>query len=298
MKHLLLAAFAALFAFSAQAEDGYDLWLRYQPVEQHYLATYRAQAVELAGAGAAPTLEVAKDELARGISGMLGRKPSAVRSVTANGAIFFGTPQDNAEIAALHLPLAPLGDEGFLIRSTRVNGKKATVITANSDVGVLYGTFAFLRLMQTRQKLDALDIASAPRLKHRVLDHWDNLNRTIERGYAGFSLWDWQKLPDYLDPRYRDYARADASIGINGVVLNNVAAQAEILMPLYIEKVAALRTSSVPMASRFISRLASPRPSNLVVSRPPTRSIPPSKRGGRRKSTRSIAPFPISAAFS
>ena len=59
---------------------------------------------------------------------------------------------------------------------------------------------------------------SAPRLRYRLLDHWDNLNRTVERGYAGFSLWDWQKLPDYLDPRYRDYARANASIGINGAV--------------------------------------------------------------------------------
>ncbi len=72
------------------------------------------------------------------------------------------------------------------------------------------------------------------------MDHWDNLDRSIERGYAGFSIWDWQKLPDYLDPRYVDYARAEASIGVNGVVLNNVGAQAAVLTPLYISKVSAL----------------------------------------------------------
>lgn len=240
MKRFLIGAFALLFAVSARAEDGYDLWLRYKPVEKSYLATYRAEAASLVAGGASPTLDAAKDELVRGLSGMLGRAPAAAQSVATNGAIIFGTPARSAEIAALRLQLVSLGDEGYLIRSVRVHGHKATVIAANSDVGVLYGAFAFLRLIQTRQALDALDIASAPRLKHRVLDHWDNLNRTVERGYAGFSIWDWQKLPYYLDPRYRDYARADASIGINGIVLNNVNAQAEVLLPLYIAKVAAL----------------------------------------------------------
>src|SRR4030095_1186404 len=85
-----------------------------------------------------------------------------------------------------------------------------------------------------------LATASRPRTKVRVLDHWDNLDRTVERGYAGFSLWDWHKLPGYLDPRYTDYARANASIGINGTVLTNVNANALILTPDYLKKVAAL----------------------------------------------------------
>jgi alpha-glucuronidase len=74
----------------------------------------------------------------------------------------------------------------------------------------------------------------------RVLDHWDNLDRTVERGYAGFSLWDWHKLPDYLDPRYTEYARANASIGLNGTVLTNVNANATVLTAAYLEKAAAL----------------------------------------------------------
>ncbi|MGN6375478.1 MAG: alpha-glucuronidase, partial [Sphingomonas sp.] len=115
-----------------------------------------------------------------------------------------------------------------------------TVIAANRDVGVLYGAFAFLRELQTGQPIDHLDIASAPKVKLRVLNHWDNLDRTVERGYAGESIWDWWRLPDYRDPRYTDYARANASIGINGTVLNNVNATPDVLTHRYIEKAAAL----------------------------------------------------------
>jgi len=105
---------------------------------------------------------------------------------------------------------------------------------------VLYGAFAFLRLIQTHQPIDALDIVESPRLRHRILDHWDNLDGTIERGYAGASLWDWPALPDATAPRYTDYARANASLGINGTVLNNVNAKAASLTPEYIAKAAAL----------------------------------------------------------
>src|SRR5690606_21259178 len=81
---------------------------------------------------------------------------------------------------------------------------------------------------------------STPRIRHRILNHWDNLNRTVERGYAGFSLWEWHVLPDVISPRYRDYARANASIGINGTVITNVNANALVLTAPWLEKVAAL----------------------------------------------------------
>ncbi len=118
--------------------------------------------------------------------------------------------------------------------------KKVILISANEDVGILYGVFHFLRLLQTQQNLEKLDIVSSPKIRLRLLNHWDNLDRTVERGYAGFSLWDWHKLPDYIHSYYRDYARANASLGINGTVLNNVNANALLLTPLYLEKVAAL----------------------------------------------------------
>ena len=115
-----------------------------------------------------------------------------------------------------------------------------TLIAANADAGLLYGTFRLLALMQRHGSLSGLDVHDAPHLKLRVLDHWDNPDRSIERGYAGQSIWDLWRLPGYLDPRYRDYARADASVGINGAVLNNVSANAVYLTPRWIAKVAAL----------------------------------------------------------
>src|SRR5690606_14858715 len=113
-------------------------------------------------------------------------------------------------------------------------------IAANEDSGVLYGAFHFLRLLQTRQPLDKLDIREAPSVRHRMLNHWDNLDRHVERGYAGQSIWDWHKLPDWIDPRYIDYARANASLGINATSLTNVNANAISLTPMYLEKAAAL----------------------------------------------------------
>ena len=94
------------------------------------------------------------------------------------------------------------GDEGYLIRTVSIDGKQTTVIAANREVGVLYGVFRYLSLIQTRQPVDRLAIASAPKVGLRMLNHWDNLDRTVERGYAGQSIWDWWKLPDHADPRY------------------------------------------------------------------------------------------------
>ena len=98
----------------------------------------------------------------------------------------------------------------------------------------------FLRLLQTHQNISNLNIISIPKIQNRILDHWDNLNRTVERGYAGISIWNWHELPDYIDQRYIDYARANASIGINGTVLTNVNANSLIFTKEYLIKVKAL----------------------------------------------------------
>ncbi|MDP9348647.1 MAG: alpha-glucuronidase, partial [Gemmatimonadota bacterium] len=131
-----------------------------------------------------------------------------------------------------------------------VGGRRALVVAANRDVGALYGAFHLLRRLQTHGSLRDLAVSSAPKTQHRLLNHWDNLDRTVERGYAGFSLWDWHRLPDYLPPRYTDYARASASLGINGTVLTNVNANAVVLTPQYLEKVAALASVFRPYGIR------------------------------------------------
>jgi len=129
-----------------------------------------------------------------------------------------------------------------------------TVIASDSEIGALYGVFHFLRLMQTLQPINTLDVTQKPRVQLRMLNHWDNLDGSIERGYAGRSLWNWSALPDAIDPRLRDYARANASIGINGSLLHNVNANAQILTADYLSKVAAIADVFRPYGVRvFLS---------------------------------------------
>ena len=234
---LLISLLLLALSAAAQADDGYELWLRYRSVEAPLQQQYRQRATMLVVAGSSASIDAAREELRRGLGAMLGR-PLAMSNAVGDGAIVIGTPQSSPVIANLKLPLT--GDEGFVVRGERIAGHPVTVIAANRDIGVLYGAFAYLRLLQTRQPIQRLELRDSPKLKLRMLDHWDNLDRTVERGYAGSSIWDWQKLPDWGDPRYTDYARANASVGINGTVLNNVNASADILTEPYLRKAAAL----------------------------------------------------------
>ncbi len=225
------------------AEDGSRLWLRYDEItDLQKLKTYREAITGWLIEGDSPTLEVTKKELKIGLNGLLAEFIPAIEAVEADGILLAGTPSSSPLIAALDLSeqLNGMPDEGFIISQASVNGHQTTVIAANGDIGVLYGVFHFLRLLQTHQDIRQLSVKSTPDVMHRILNHWDNLDRTVERGYAGFSIWDWHKLPDFIDPRYIDYARANASIGINGTVLTNVNANALILTPAYMEKTAAL----------------------------------------------------------
>ena len=238
---------------SAVAEDGYRLWLRYDLMQdatkrKEYSSLIKYIVVEKTS----PTLDVAEKELSLALAGLLGSKTSSSKDVQESGAIVLGTGDSSPLIKSLNLQekLKTLGDEGFYIASTTIKGKKCIVITGNKEVGVLYGAFHFIRLLQTQQPIQNLSLQYAPRIKHRILNHWDNLDRTVERGYAGFSLWDWHKLPDYIDPRYFDYARANASVGINGSVLTNVNSNAQILTEPYLRKVAAMANVFRPYGIR------------------------------------------------
>ncbi|MDB5277383.1 MAG: alpha-glucuronidase [Ferruginibacter sp.] len=237
MKRLLAIVFVFIIP-AAQAENGYDLWMRYKPVENKLLLTaYQSLLKQVSIKGNSETIRVLKEELMKASEGML-QQPVTFTTANSTSRLLIGTRinPDTKPISSQD-NISSIGDEGFIIYT---NNNTQTVITANTDIGLLYGVFHLLRLMQTQQSVTQLHIVSAPRIKLRLLNHWDNLNRTVERGYAGFSIWNWHVLPGYIDQRYIDYARANASIGINGTVLTNVNANATFLTRAYLEKVKAL----------------------------------------------------------
>jgi alpha-glucuronidase len=248
----LVTIIGLLLSASARAEDGYRLWLRYDPLPQAMIAAYRPRVASVVVTGTSGTLEAIRSELVNGCSGLLGRSIPALGEIDRTGAIVVGTPRSSRLIASLGWDgsLAQLGPEGFRIRSVRIGAHSVIVIASAGEKGVLYGAFHFLRLLQTLQPINHLDVSEKPRLQLRILDHWDNLDGSIERGYAGRSLWDWNALPGTIDPRLRDYARANASVGINGSLLNNVNANAQILTADYLRKVAAIATVFRPYGIR------------------------------------------------
>ena len=204
MKRLTLLVLGMVFVYMAKAEDGHQLWLRYQAVNQ--------------------------------------AKVTGVECLAAEELRTFST-QD------IELKLDPaMEDDAYSIEVKGEKGKGKSVITAKNEIGLLYGAYAFLR-----QKDIRTNIYSKPYFKLRILNHWDNLNGTIERGYAGLSIFwkgkdsgkSFRGQPIFIeDPDQpidtaliKEYGRANASIGINGTVLNNVNASPKMLSDIYINKV-------------------------------------------------------------
>src|SRR5262245_31513798 len=158
-------------------EDGYDLWLRYRLVtDTQLLAHYRGATGRLVRGSSGPLAQSITDELDRACQGMLNHRPTAAASVTANGSILIGTPDASPELrqAIDSSGVAALGNEGFVLRTTSIDGYRTIAIAANHERGLLYGTFALIRQMQLGQRLDALDITDAPRANIRMVNHWDS----------------------------------------------------------------------------------------------------------------------------
>ncbi|MFA5423416.1 MAG: alpha-glucuronidase family glycosyl hydrolase [Phycisphaerae bacterium] len=229
-------------ADSNSNDDGYRLWLKYDKIsDANRLEEYRSVVSAVSVRGESQTCDIIRNELKIALGGLLDKDIPFTDSIK-DSCLIIGTPANCKEIKKLckTLSLKTIGNEGFVIKSTKLKGKDAIIVAANKDIGLLYGTFAFLRLLQRQQSIQNLDIVSQPKIQYRLLNHWDNLDGTVERGYAGRSLWKWDELPGTIDRRYYDYARANASIGINGTVLNNVNANPDLLKPEYLKKVAAL----------------------------------------------------------
>lgn len=244
-KHFLVFVLFLLPVF-VFANDGYKLWLQYLPFENkaitEYYGDYLNNTVLL---GSSSTHEVIQKELEIAYSGFFDKKIGKIsRTSTGSGLLWIGKLDDlPKEIKdALSEHAQSLNEEGYLLHYLK--GK--VIVSSKTDIGLLYGTFALLKKIQTRQKLEDLHEISNPKIQKRLLNHWDNLNRTVERGYAGFSIWNWHRLPQHIDQQYIDYARANASIGINGTSITNVNANALVLTPEYLEKAAALADAFRP----------------------------------------------------
>lgn len=185
MKKNLLSLFI-IFSLHSAAEDGHQLWLRYQPVNK----------VKVSCNKQSPTIDMARQELETYYTG--------------------------SDIT-LRLDASMPDDDGY-----RFDGR---TLSARREAGLLYGAFALLR----GEKME-----SHPAFNLRLLNHWDNLDGSIERGYAGESIF-WNEKNRKWDTAHeeliKEYARANASLGINGTVLNNVNASPKMLTKDYLEEV-------------------------------------------------------------
>ncbi len=194
--------------------------------------------------GYSATTHLIRDELRVGLTGLLG-KPPTFSDTIREGTLIAGSPGSSPAIASMGMERGlDIRPDGFVIRTVRHENHNVIAIASPSEIGALYGTFHFLRMLQSERPIERLNIHERPRLDLRMVNHWDNLDGTIERGYAGRSLWKWPiDVKGDQRGRYLAYARANASLGINGMVLNNVNANPRILDGSYlqqIEKLAAL----------------------------------------------------------
>ena len=193
MKRITLFFLYLLLISGARAEDGSQLWLRYQPVNK-----------------------------------------AIVKGVDCLAADELRTYYAGEEVTLLI-------DTDIPKEAYRISEKDSRVcISAGSECGLLYGAYALLRRQESGDRSQETGVIEKPFFKYRILNHWDNLDGSIERGYAGRSIfWDLDgDQPKAIDARLiKEYARANASIGINGTVLNNVNASPRMLSTIYLNKV-------------------------------------------------------------
>lgn len=236
MKRLIYLIFSfACLVYPSFANDGYKLWLQYYTIEN--AADWQKNALNNVRIhGDSETMQIISNEIDLAKAGFYDKQIQ--EETVSKNYLEIGLLKDLSTSYIANGDLENLGKEGFLIKNAAENN--SVIVTANTEIGLLYGTFRYLQFIQQGKELPAAGFSDTPKIQRRVLNHWDNLNRTVERGYSGFSIWNWHRLPRHIDQQYHDYARANASIGINGTSITNVNANALILTPEYLEKVKAL----------------------------------------------------------
>lgn len=227
---LFLATLAAL-ASLASAETGRDAWLRYQR-----LSNPPPVPGTLVILGESPILGNAREEFLRGVRAMTGRLPRIESQVPKGGAVVIGKAADIR--AAGLIGEDRVAAEGYLLRGVQRDGATSVVVAGGDDRGVLYGVFALLRKIALGEALTRLNEQSAPYAPIRWVNHWDNLDGTIERGYGGRSIF-WEGLHARADlTRVAEYGRLLASLGINGCSINNVNVNPRILATDFLPEIA------------------------------------------------------------
>ena len=218
------------------ADNHYKLWLNYYPIENTIIKNNIVKHfnnIQVLNNDA--TIDIIKKELNIASAGFINRGVK-FNNLNSETGLLIGTLDKLPNNITQRLDGELKSHEGFAI----FQHNNTIVITALSTVGLLYGTYNLLENIGANYPITGVKNFSEPLIQHRILNHWDNLNGTVERGYSGASIFNWHTLPDYIDQRYIDYARANASIGINGTVLTNVNSNATILTVNYLQKVKAL----------------------------------------------------------
>jgi alpha-glucuronidase len=255
---LLVAALAAPSA-AAFAESGAAGWLRYAPVRD--AAQYRSIPDNVVALDHSLVIQSAAREAVRGLSRMLHRSIYAGDSRESHPEIVIGTVTEVEARLPGWKPTAELTPEGYAIATIRNHGQIDWLIAGADARGALYGTFHLLESIGEEKPVFALAATSSPAEQVRWVNQWDNLDGSIERGYAGRSIFfaDGTVRPDLT--RAGDYARLLASVGVNGCVVNNVNADTRMLTPQMITQLARIADAFRPWGVRLAISvdLASPK---------------------------------------
>ncbi len=208
-----------------RAEDGHLAWLRYALIrDPNVRQMYQRLPAATVALDSSLLEQTAQQELVRGVRSMLGRTLRVDATLPDEDYVLLGKLASVKRAVPTMLLPERLADDAYLLKTTVGRGHKILLITAGSDRGVLYGTFALLRKIALQEDLDNVDEHSAPYAPVRWTNEWDNLDGSIERGYAGRSIFfDNGKVVEDLT-RAGEYARLLASIGIDGCTINNVNA--------------------------------------------------------------------------
>ncbi len=249
---LRLLCLALLWATAVRAETGYDAWLRYTPITVAAQSdSYGRLPATVVALDRSPVITSAQEEIVRGFQGMLGRTLRIAGKPVSEDMIVLATTNSlRREYPALAIP-RDLDPDGYWLKTTELDRKQLVIIAGASERAVLYGAFAFLRKVVLRERVEELNETANPYAPIRWVNQWDNLDGTVERGYAGRSIFfeDGSVVPDLS--RASDYARLLASIGINGCTVNNVNANPKVLSSDFLPQIARIADAFRPWGVRL-----------------------------------------------